>query len=79
MSDPWEGASRQRPPKGTTFTVELRAPGRHIGEWSEVFELLEKDNRVKLIHSKGFAIVPHLDDLEMMVTLAARTPDEQGR
>jgi len=71
MSDPWEGANRQRPPQGTTFNVELRAPGRHIGEWAEVYELLEKDNRIKLIHSKGFAIIPHLDDIEVMVTLAS--------
>ena len=72
MSDAWEGATRQTPPEGETFTVELRAPGRHIGEWSEVTELLEKDNRIKLIHSKGFAIIPHLDDLEMMVTVASQ-------
>jgi hypothetical protein len=69
MSDAWEGAMRQRPPKGTTFSVELRAPGRHIGEWTQVTELLEKENRIKLIHSRGFAIIPHLDDLEMMVTV----------
>ena len=71
MSDPWEGANRQTPPQGATFSVELRAPGRHIGEWTQVTELLEKDNRVKLIHSRGFAIIPHLDDLEMMVTVSS--------
>jgi len=70
MSDAWEGATRQTPPEGETFTVELRAPGRHIGEWKDVTELLEKDNRIKLIHSSGFAIIPHLDDLEMMVTIS---------
>ena len=76
MSDPWDEASRQRPPKGTTFTVELRAPGRHIGEWTEVFEMLEKDNRIKLVHSRGFVVIPHLDDLEMMVTLARRKSND---
>lgn len=70
MSDAWEGATRQIPPHGATFNVELRAPGRHIGEWTEVTELLEKNNRIKLIHSKGFAIIPHLEDIEMMVTVS---------
>jgi hypothetical protein len=72
MSDPWEGATRQTPPEGETFHVELRAPGRHIGEWTEVTELLEKNNRIKLIHGKGFAIIPHLDDIEMMVTVSSQ-------
>jgi len=71
MSDPWEGATRQTPPQGATFDVELKAPGHRIGEWSQVTELLEKNDKIKLIHRKGFAIIPRLDDLEMMVTVAA--------
>jgi hypothetical protein len=69
MTDPWESAYRQVPPEGKAFEVELRAPGRHIGEWSLVEELLEKDNRLQLIHKGGFAIIPHVDDLEIMVTI----------
>jgi hypothetical protein len=69
MADPWEGGYRQVPPEGKTFKVELRAPGRHIGEWSRVEELLEKDNRLKLTHRGGFVIIPHVDDLEIMVTI----------
>jgi len=70
-SDPWAGASRQTPPEGTTFKVELRALGRRIGEWSQVTELLERKDKIKLIHNRGFAIIPHSDDLEMMVTVSA--------